>query len=71
MKRFRPIETDFADNQVNGKARDRFRRGLYDIGDGVYMHLICPTRQGRRSQIEPGDIETEPLGRFGIAGGPA
>jgi hypothetical protein len=44
-KRFRQIETALADCFVKRKARRRFRRGLYDIGDGVNVPLICPTRQ--------------------------
>ena len=38
----------------NEKARRRFRRGLYEICDDVNMHLICPTRQVPKQQIQTG-----------------
>ncbi|WP_213284902.1 hypothetical protein [Bradyrhizobium sp. sGM-13] len=51
------------------KARYRFRRGLYDIGDDVIVHLICPTRQvPNQRQIERSDIETKSLA---VDGAPA
>src|SRR5258705_9892429 len=48
-KRFRQLETALSDCLVKRKARRRFRRGLYDIGDGVNVLLICPTRQVARA----------------------
>ncbi|MEH2591275.1 hypothetical protein [Bradyrhizobium sp. AZCC 1721] len=50
------------------KARHRFRRGLYDIGDDVIVHLICPTRQvPEPRQIERSNIETKSLAVNGAA----
>ena len=47
----------------HAKARRRFRRGLYDIGDDVNVPLICPPRQaakangGRHSAVETKSLD--------------
>jgi hypothetical protein len=44
-----------------GKPATGFRRGLYDIGDGANVPLICPTRQALTQSDEFGDIETRSM----------
>ena len=42
----------------NEKARRRFWRGLYEFCDDDNMHLICPTRQVPKKQIQTGAVMT-------------
>src|SRR3954467_11505021 len=47
----------------NGKARRRFRRGLYDICDDANVRLICPTRQvAKANQIQHSEFENKIVG---------
>src|SRR3954470_25041150 len=48
----------------NGKARRRFRRGLYDICDDANVRLICPTRQvAKATRFSTATSKTKSLGR--------
>jgi len=54
----------------HAKARRRFRRGLYDIGDDANVPLICPPRQvAKANEVKHCTIEAKSLGVDGAPAG--